>query len=241
MKGPQLKRMTIVIAVCAAIGAIAGIAGSAAAPSSSSSAQAQKKAAAQAQKKTAQAQKRAMQRKFRQLKRAFRRGAGPAGRFGPGFGPAFGFGPVHAEAVVPNKDGTGFMTVTTDAGTLNSVDGNTVHLKEGTDKKVYKDDVAIDVGSNAKVIRNRADAKLSDLKAGDHVRVITGTPKGSIVIAEDDAFLQQQKKHFREHFGHRAFGPGFGPPGPPPGAPGPPSGWDENGSYPGGSGDGTNG
>jgi type II secretory pathway pseudopilin PulG len=216
--------MTIVIAVCAAIGAIAGIAGSAAAPSSSSSAQAQKKAAAQAQRK-------AMQKKFRQLKRAFRLHGRPGTRFGPGFG--FGFGPVHAEAVVPNKDGTGFMTVTTDAGTLNSVDGNTVHLKEGTDKKVYKDDVAIDVGSNAKVIRNGADAKLSDLKAGDHVRVITGTPKGNIVIAEDDAFLQQQKKHFREHFGHRAFGPGFGPPGPPPGAPGPPSGSDENGPYPG--------
>jgi type II secretory pathway pseudopilin PulG len=236
MKGSQLKRMTIAIAVCAAIGAIAGIAGSAAAPSSSSSAQPQKKAA--------QAQKKAVQRKLRQLKRAFRRG-GPGARFGPGFG----FGPVHAEAVVPNADGTGFVTITTDAGTLNSVDGTTVHLKEGTDKKVYKDDVAIDVGSNAKVIRNRADAKLSDLKDGDHVRVITGAPKGNIVIAEDDAFLQQQKKQFqrkfREHgFGHRGFGPGFGPPGapggPPPGAPAPPSGSNQNGSYPGGSSDGTN-
>jgi hypothetical protein len=226
MKGPQLKRMTIVIAVCAAIGAIAGIAGSAAAPSSSSS----------AQKKAAQAQKRAMHKKMRELKRTFRRGARGL-RFG---GPGFGFGPVHAEAVVPNKDGTGFVTITTDAGTLNSVDGNTVHLKEGIDKKVYKNDVGIDVGSNAKVIRNRADAKLSDLKAGDHVRVITGTPKGNIVIAEDDSFIQQQKKHFREHFGHRAFGPGFGPPGPPPGAPAPPSGSNQNGSYPGGSGDGTN-
>jgi hypothetical protein len=222
--------MTIVIAVCAAIGAIAGIAGSAAAPSSSSS----------AQKKAAQAQKRAMHKKMRELKRTFRRGARGLRFGGPGFGFGFGFGPVHAEAVVPNKDGTGFVTITTDAGTLNSVDGNTVHLKEGTDKKVYKDDVGIDVGSNAKVIRNRADAKLSDLKAGDHVRVITGTPKGNIVIAEDDSFIQQQKKHFREHFGHRAFGPGFGPPGPPPGAPAPPSGSNQNGSYPGGSGDGTN-
>ena len=196
MKGPQLKRMTIVIAVCALVGALAGIAGSAAAPSSKSkSAQAQKKAA--------------VRKQARALKRAFRHGPG-----GPGF---FMGGPVHATAVVPNRDGTDFLTITTDAGTLNSVQNTTVHLKEGTDKKVYKDDVGIDVGSDAKVIRNRADAKLSDLQQGDHVRVITGTPKGNIVIAVDDAFIAQEKKRFREHgFGHHGFGPG----GPPPGAPG---------------------
>jgi type II secretory pathway pseudopilin PulG len=209
--------MTIVIAVCAAVGAIAGIAGSAAAPSKSSDAQ--KKAQAQ---KLAQARKQALEKRALAMKaHRFGRGLRLAG---PAFGPGFGFGPVHAEAVVPNKDGTGFVTITTDAGTLNSVDGTTVHIKEGTDKKVYKDDVAVDVGSDAKVIRNGADAKLSDLKAGDHVRVITGTPKGNIVIAEDDAWLAQQKKkfqqfrkRFREH-GFRHFG--FGPGGPPPGAPG---------------------
>ncbi len=195
--------MTIVIALCALVGALAGIAGSAAAPSSkskSSSAQAQKKAAA---------------KKARMLKRVFRRGPGPGPGFRPGFG--FGFGPVHAEAIVPNKDGTDFLTITTDAGTLNSVDNTTVHLKEGTDKKVYKDDVAVDVGSDAKVIRNGKDAKLSDLQKDDHVRVITGAPKGNIVIAEDDAFIAQMKKRFREHgFDHH----GFGPKGPPDTAPG---------------------
>src|SRR4051795_163211 len=169
-------------------GPLGGIAGSAAAPSTSKPAKAQKKAAAKKQ--------------VRALKRAFRRGPG-----GPGFGPGFGFGPVHASAVVPNQDGTGFDTITTDAGTLKSVDGTTVHLKEGTDKKVYKDDVAIDVGSGAKVIRNHADAKLSDLKAGDHVRVITGAARGNIVIAEDDAWIAQEKKRFRGHrFGHGRFG-----------------------------------
>jgi hypothetical protein len=202
MKGTQLKRMTIVIAVCAVVGAIAGIAGSAAAPSSSKSAKAQKKAA------TKQA---------RALKRSFRlHGPGKIGFFG---------GPVHATAVVPNQDGTGFDTITTDAGTLNSVDGTTIHLKEGTDKATYKDDAAIDVGSDAKVIRNRADAKLSDLKNGDHVRVITGGPRGNIVIAEDDAFIAQEKNEWQGRgFGHHD---GFGPGGPPPGAPAP-------GSYPGG-------
>jgi hypothetical protein len=193
--------MSIVIAACALIGALAGIAGSAAAPSSKS--------------KSAQAQKKAEKRKARALKHVFRGGPGP--RFG------FGFGPVHAEAVVPNRDGTGFDTIVTDAGTLSSVDGTTVHIKEGTDKKVYKDDVAIDVGSDAKVIRNHEDAKLSDLEEGDHIRVITGAPKGNIVIAEDDAFIQQEKKRFSERgFRHH----GFGPPGPPPGAPAP-------GAYPG--------
>src|SRR3954467_6812824 len=206
MNRPQLKRMTIVIAVCAVVGAIAGIAGSAAAPSSSKSAKAQKKAA------TKQA---------RALKRSFRlHGPGKIGFFG---------GPVHATAVVPNQDGTGFDTITSDAGTLNSVDGTTVHLKEGTPKKVYKDDVAVAAGSNAKVIRNGADAKLSDLQPGDHVRVITGGARGNIVIAASDAWVAQQKKRFREHgFGHR-----FAPGGPPPGAPGAPgddSGSNQNGS-----------
>jgi type II secretory pathway pseudopilin PulG len=217
MSRPQLKRTTIVIAACASVGAIAGIAGSAAAPSSNS-----KSSSAQAQ---AKAQKQAQRLRARALRRGF--------RLGP-VGPGFARGPVHAQAVVPNPAGTGFITITTDAGTLNSVDGTTVRLKEGTDKATYKDDVAVDVGSSAKVIRNHQDAKLSDLKAGDHVRVITGAPRGNVVIAEDDAFVakekkrfQQFKKQFRErgfrHGGLRHGGFGFGPP---PGAPAP-------GAYPG--------
>jgi len=211
--------MTIVIAVCAVVGALAGIAGSAAAPS---------------KQKATHAQKKAAQKQAKALKRAFRRGHG-----GPHFmgGPGLMGGPVHATAVVPNQDGTGFDTITSDAGTLNSVDGTPVHLKEGTPKKVYKDDVAVDVGSNAKVIRNGADAKLSDLQPGDHVRVITGGARGNIVIAASDAWIAQQKKRFREHgFGHR-FAPGGPPPGvpggPPPGAPGPPG--DDGGSNQNGS------
>ena len=53
---------------------------------------------------------------------------------------------MHSETVIPNADGTGFVTITADAGSLKSVDGNTLHIKEGTDKATYKDDVAIDVG-----------------------------------------------------------------------------------------------
>ena len=139
--------------------------------------------------------------------------------FRGGPGPGFLFGPVHDEAVIPKRDGSGFLTITSDSGTLNSVDNTTVHIKEGTDKATYDPDKQVDVGSDAKVIRNGADAKLSDLQAGDHVRVITGTPKGNLVIAADDAWLTQRKKQFEEH--HFGFGPGGPPPGgPPPGYPG---------------------
>jgi type II secretory pathway pseudopilin PulG len=211
--------MSIVIAVCAAAGAVAGIAGSAAAPSKSS--------------KSTQAQKKAARQKARALRHAFRAG-------GPGFLRA----PVHAEVVVPNQDGTGFVTVTTDVGTLNEVDGTTVHLKQATDKATYKNDAAIDVGADAKVIRNREDAKLSDLKAGDHVRVIKGGPRGNLVIAEDDAFIQQEKKRWSKRgFRHRGFGgpPPIGPGGgPPPAGPDDPPAPNENGVYPGSPGGGSN-
>src|SRR3954452_6049441 len=218
MNGRGLRRMTFVIAICALVGALAGIAGSAAAPSNSKSkAKTTAKAKAKAQLK---AQRRALKRSF---------------RFGPGPGPMRGpmFGPVHSEAVIPNADGTGFDTVTSDSGTLNSVDDTTVHVKEGTDKKTYKDDVAIDVGNDAEVFRNHEKAKLSDLKPGDHVHVIQA-PKGNVVIAEDDAFIAKQQKEFKGFRGEHHHGFGFGPGGPPPAPPGPPSepksGSNQNGS-----------
>lgn len=234
MNGPQLKRMAIVVGSCAAVGAVAGIAGSAAAPSSKSNAT----PAQAAQAKQAQASVHARVLGLRAVKRGLLMGVpGP-------FGPGFAGGPVHAQAVIPKPDGSGFLTITTDAGTLNSVDGTTLHIKEATDKATYKDDVAVDVGSDAHVIRNGQAAKLSDLKTGDHVRAITGAPRGTFVIAEDDAFVakekqrfQQFKKQLREHgFERRRFR--FGPPPGVPGAfPGAPGGWNgpSSGSSSGGS------
>jgi hypothetical protein len=204
MKGSPLRRMSVVIAVCAIVGALAGIAGSAAAPSKSTQAQ---KAKAKALKKQAKAQ-------FR----TGRRGPGGPGFFGGHGGP--GGGPVHSETVVPNADGTGFDTITEDAGKLTSVDANTLNVTEGTDKAKYKD-VSVDVGSSPTVIRNGATATLGDLKPDDQVRVIRGTPKGTFVIAEDAAFLAQEQKD------HEGFGPRHG--APPPGAPANP-GDNQNGS-----------
>lgn len=210
----NLKRMSLVVAVCALVGALAGIAGSAAAPSKSSP-----KASERAQIATLRARAQAIRRQFRM-------GMRPRLGFGPG---PMMFGPVHAEAVVPKPDGSGFLTITTDSGTLNSVDGSTLHLKEGTDKATYKDDVAIDVGSNVTVIRDHAKAALSDLKQGDHVRVIQGTPRGTLVMAEDDAFLKQEQQD-HHGWGHGApWGPPPGDPGAP-APPGAPGGSNQNGS-----------
>lgn len=219
MNGRGLRRMALVIAVCALVGAVAGIAGSAAAPSKSSS-----------KSSVTRAQRLALKRQLHAFRGHFRREIRPgfAFGFGFGFGPGFLGGPVHAQAVIRKPDGSGFLTITSDRGTLNSVDGTTVHLKEGTAKATYKDDVAVDVGSSAHVIRNGKKAALSDLQPGDHVSVITGAPEGNIVIAADDAFLKQRVK---DHQRWRHFGPG-GPP--PPGAPGDKPG-DQGGSNQNGS------
>jgi hypothetical protein len=217
MKESGLRRIGAVVVICALVGALAGIAGSAAAPSKSTATQPKK---AKAQKKAA--------------KKALRRG----GLRGPGFfgGPrGLDGGPVHSEAVVPNADGTGFDTITADGGTLTSVDGSTVHIKEGTDKATYKADVAIDVGSSPTVIRNGKKATLGDLKDGDHVQVIQGTPKGTLVMAADDAWIAQREKD------HMGFGRGHGHGGPPPpgGHAGPPPPGDP--AAPGDPGDNQNG
>jgi hypothetical protein len=222
MKGSGLRRMTAVIAICALVGALAGIAGSAAAPSKSTQAQKKAAKAKKVAKAKAQAQKRTLLRA--------RRGGPGLRSFGPRPGGPDG-GPVHSETVVPNADGTGFETITADAGILKSVDGSTLHIKQGTDKATYKEDAAIDVGSDPTVVRNHEKAALSDLKEGDHVRVIKA-PKGTFVMAEDDAFIAQEKKERKRFFGHHRFGPG----GPPPGAPYP---GDEKGSNENGSGSGT--
>jgi hypothetical protein len=189
----RFSRTTAVAAMCAVAGATAGIAGVAAAPSKSTSAS-----------KSAKAKKAAKNRA------GARRGPGGPGFHGPG-GPA-----VHSEAVVPNAAGDGFETVTSDAGRVVSVSGNEVTVKEGTDTATYKT-VTIDLGSSPKVVRNHADAKVSDLKADDYIRIVK-SPQGTFVMAEDAAFRKAEEAQHangerggRGH-GHGPGGPGFGPP-----------------------------
>jgi len=199
MRQFRFTRAVAVAGVCAVVGAGAGIAGVAAAPSKKSSSSA---------KKSAQAKARAL------------RANGLHGFGHRGFGGPMGAGgpPVHSEAVVPNAAGTGFDTVTTDAGVLQSVDGSKLTIKEGTAKATYKT-VTLDIPSNATIVRNHAKAKLSDLKADDEVRVVTG-PQGTFVMAEDAAFHKaEQAQRQRGGWGHGPDGDGphmrpgaFGPP-----------------------------
>jgi hypothetical protein len=194
MRRIKLPQLGVVIAVCALVGALAGIAGSAAAPSKSS-------------KKSSSATA---------TKRALPRHAGFRGFHGPG-GPA-----VHAEAVVPNKAGTGFITVTSDAGKVKSINGNDVTIDESVGNVHYKD-VTVTIPNDATIIRNHAKASLSDLKADDDIRVVASSEK-TFVIAEDAAFQKQERqqlrKMFRDHgpWDHHGPGrPGFN--GAPPAAP----------------------
>src|SRR5206468_1474974 len=171
--------------------ALAGIAGSAAAPSKSSKKKSSSSATA--------------------TKRAFPRAAG--GFFhGPG-GPG-----VHSETVVPNKAGDGFITVTSDAGTVKSTSGNDITIDESVGSLHYKD-VTVTIPDGATIIRNHAKASLSDINEGDDIRVIASSEQ-TIVIAESAAFQQQERKQFRDHGPwdrHGPARPGFN--GAPPAAP----------------------
>lgn len=141
----------------------------------------------------------------------FERDHGPRGLLG---GP-----PVHAEAVVPNRAGTGFTTVTMDAGKVDSVSGDQLTITEGTKHATYKK-VKLTIPSAAKVRRNHATAKLADLKPGDRVRVITSS-EGTFVLAEDAAHAGRfDGRGRRDHDGRGRFPgppPGDAPDGPPPG------------------------
>jgi preprotein translocase subunit YajC len=115
-------------------------------------------------------------------------GPGPQLRVGgPGFalgarafGLLGGFGPVHADAVVPNGSG-GFTTITLDRGTVQTVSGQDLTITEGTATATYKT-VTLTIPSGAKVARNGASASLSSLKKGDTAIVVQGL-KGTHVIA----------------------------------------------------------
>ena len=135
------------------------------------------------------------------------------GRHGPFGGPA-----VHATAVVLNKAGDGFVTVTTDSGKVKSVSGDQLTITEAVGTVTYKDDVTLTVPSGATVQRNFAAAQLSDLKAGDFVHVASSS-EGTEVFAVDPN-AQPPRGEGMEHGDRRGEAPGTsgGPPGGPPGA-----------------------
>jgi hypothetical protein len=119
-----------------------------------------------------------------------------------------GGGAVHSVSVVPDKAGTSFITLTSDRGTVKSVDsaGATITITEGTKSATYKT-LTLSVPSGAKVIRDGKTATLAEVKAEDHVSVSSST-EGTTVFAMDSSFRP-------EHGPGRGGPPGMG--GPPPG------------------------
>jgi hypothetical protein len=180
MQRKTLVRGGLVAGACALVGAAGGIAGSAAAPSQNT----QTPTTTNGKPKW---------------------GDHRGGR--PGF---MGGGPVvHGDLVVPNKAGNGFVTVTLDSGTVKSVSGDQLTITEGTQSATYKD-ATVTIPSGAKVQRNFADAQLSDLQAGDRVRVSSSSEETTVFAV--DANHQGPPPGMRQH------GPGGPPPyGAPPG------------------------
>jgi hypothetical protein len=176
-----------VAVLCVGAGAVAGIAGSAAAPTKTTKPRA---------------------------------GQAPSGfgffRHHDGRGGPDGFRgrAVHGEEVVLNKAGTAFITVTDDNGTVVSVSGDQLTIKEAIGSVTYKQ-VTLTIPAGATVVRNFKKAALSDLKAGDRVHV-SQSSDGTFVFAADGS---ARPPMMRGRFAPGADGPP--PAGPPPaGAPG---------------------
>ena len=103
------------------------------------------------------------------------------------------FGAIHADAVVPRNDGT-FATITFDRGTVDSVSGNELTIREGTADAIYKtvdlnlpDDTKVYLLKKSDRMRHRHmgednTASLSDLQAGDKVAVWQSSRK-TVVLA----------------------------------------------------------
>lgn len=88
---------------------------------------------------------------------------------------------VHANLVVATK--SGFANVTFDRGTVDSVNGQQLTLREGTKKRAYKT-VTLTIPSNARVRINRKTATLSQLTPGQRVLVFQ-LPKRTLVSAHN--------------------------------------------------------
>lgn len=90
---------------------------------------------------------------------------------------------VQGDVVVASKNG--FATVTLNRGFVQSVAGQQLTIREGTKKATYKV-VTLTIPAGAKVRDNGQSASLSQLTAGQRVRVIQG-PKRTWVIARNAA------------------------------------------------------
>lgn len=127
------------------------------------------------------------------------------------FGPPGAGRPVHEQAVVLNRAGTAFVTVTVDSGTVQSVSGDRLTIKEAAGNVTYRT-VTLTIPAQATIIRDFGKASLSQLKHGDRVRVQQSSD-GTDVFAVDPGATPWR---------HGPGGPGgHNPPTGPGGPPGP--------------------
>jgi hypothetical protein len=86
---------------------------------------------------------------------------------------------VHGSAVVHTRQG--FVTVTYDRGTVDSVNGQQLTITEGTAKASYQT-VTLTIPTTARVRDDRQKASLSAVKAGQRV-IVVQAPKRTLVSA----------------------------------------------------------
>lgn len=113
--------------------------------------------------------------------------AGSAKQAGPPPGGPMGPPAIHSVSVVPNKEGSGFDTVTMDSGTVQSVSGQELTITEGTKSVTYKT-VTLTIPANATIQLDGKSAQLSELKSGDHITVCENSDGTSMVNAGDSSF-----------------------------------------------------
>jgi hypothetical protein len=110
-------------------------------------------------------------------------GGGPGGPGGGGGG-----GGIHSVSVVPDKAGTSFVTLTSDRGTVQSVDtgASTITIVEGTKSATYKTPT-LTIPTDAAITLDAKKATLAEIKTGDRVAV-SSSSEGTTVFATDSSF-----------------------------------------------------
>jgi hypothetical protein len=131
------------------------------------------------------------------------RGGGPGGHHGGGPGR----GDIHAEIVRADPDGSGFITEVRDSGTVTAVTGSTLTIKQGTASETFGT-AKVTLKGTVTVKRNGAAAKVSDIKVGDHVRVMTDGTK-THVHASTAAFDKARAAEHAQHAPRDAAAPSW--------------------------------
>jgi hypothetical protein len=100
-------------------------------------------------------------------------------------------GGIHSVSVVPDKAGTSFITLTSDSGTVQSVDtsANTITIVEGTKSATYKTPT-LTIPAAATITLDGKKATLAEIKANDRVSV-SSSSEGTTVFATDSSFQPQ--------------------------------------------------